>query len=75
MVALGDFLMGVFFVIFGVPAALDHPAVDRFNRVVKAAGTKRRASETEMSAFSVAVGRVVGTGMALCGALLILESL
>jgi len=75
MVALGNFLMGVFFLVFGVPAALNHPTVDRFNRVVKAAGTKQRASEIEMSALSVAVGRVVGTGIAIFGVLLVLESL
>ena len=75
MVAFGDLLMGVFLVVVGVSAALNHPAVDWFNRAVKAAGTTRRASEIEMSAFSVAVGRVLGAGMAVFGALLILESL
>ena len=75
MVVFADFVMGVFLVVIGVLAALNHPAVDRFSRIIKAAGTTRRASEVEMSTVSVAVGRVVGTGMAVFGVLLILESL
>lgn len=67
MVALGEVLLGVFFALAGGLAAVDHPVVDWFNRTVKAAGTTHRASEVEMSAVAVAVGRIVGLGMMVFG--------
>lgn len=66
MVALREVLLGAFLVVAGGLAAVDHPAVDWFNRTVKAAGTTRRASEVGMSAVSVAVGlAMMASGVAL----------
>lgn len=75
MVVLGEVLLGGFFVVAGGLAAVDHPAVDWFNRTVKAAGTTRRASEVEMSTVAVAVGRIIGLAMMVFGLALVVSGL
>jgi hypothetical protein len=75
MVALGDVVLGAFFTLAGGLAAVDHPVVDWVNRTVKAAGTTRRASEVEMSAVAVAVGRVVGLAMMVFGVALVVSAI
>lgn len=75
MVVLGEVLLGVFFVVAGGLAAVDHPVVDWINRTVKAAGTTRRASEVEMSTVAVAVGRIIGLAMMVFGMALVVSGI
>ncbi|GAA0533413.1 hypothetical protein ABNG02_09525 [Halorubrum ejinorense] len=67
---MADFLLvgtGLVLILTGGLAVINHPLVDKFNRVVKSWGTKRRAADIEMSVVSITIGRVAGTFITLFG--------
>lgn len=59
--------IGLAIVAMGALAVVNHPLVDKFNRVTKSMGTKQRAADIEMSEGSVMLGRAAGVLIMLYG--------
>lgn len=59
--------IGLALALMGVLAVINHPIVDKFNRVVKSMGTKQTAADIEMSGFSILIGRIAGGFITLYG--------
>ena len=73
-----DFLLvgtGPVLVLTGGVALINHPFVDKFNRVVKSLGTKQSATDIEMSVVSITTGRIAGAFITLFGVGVILGGL
>lgn len=58
---------GLVIVAMGALAVVNHPFVDKFNRVTKSIGTKQSAADIEMSESSIMLGRAAGLLIILYG--------
>ncbi|WP_284013071.1 hypothetical protein [Halobaculum litoreum] len=58
---------GAILVVGGGLAVVNHPLVDRFNRIVKSMGTKQTPDDIEMSETSILIGRLGGAVIVLYG--------
>ncbi|NHX37906.1 MULTISPECIES: hypothetical protein [Halolamina] len=75
MVVPGQLAFGGFLVSGGVLLAIDHPAVDRLNRHLKASGTSQRPSEIETDGNAELVGRAVGVLTLVTGLLIAVDAI